>query len=404
MDVARVTALAREVRPVEVGQCTHADVRTLLEASSALRRWLDGVDLAAARRLLDLADTDTTLFPQATLASATRTGQRQADRAMERVATTGLVPEIGEALAEGEVSAAHVDAVTGALKRLEPVARQQFATQGAKLAAIARRSSPDDFARAVNLELRRAQRDEGLALLERQKRDTYLRTWTDRATGMVMGRFAYDPETGLGLLGAIENRLEALFHDEVPDNCPTDPSAKQDHLRALALAHLATHGGGSGRAEITVVIDHETLVKGLHEHSIINTGQDCDLPVETLRRLACGAEIYPAVLGANGVVLDLGRSARLASSHQRRALRAMYDTCAYPGCCVKVRHCEPHHVDPWEHGGSTDIGRLLPLCSRHHHAVHEGRVRLHLAPDRTITITYPDGSVTATGPPRARAA
>ena len=46
----------------------------------------------------------------------------------------------------------------------------------------------------------------------------------------------------------------------------------------------------------------------------------------------------------------------------------------------------------------------FPLCDRHHHFVHEGGWRLHLAPDRTLTVTLPDGRTTIHGPPRARAA
>jgi hypothetical protein len=42
---------------------------------------------------------------------------------------------------------------------------------------------------------------------------------------------------------------------------------------------------------------------------------------------------------------------------------------------------------------------LLPVCSRHHHLVHEGGWRLCIAPDRTLSITRPDGTHHATARP-----
>ena len=36
---------------------------------------------------------------------------------------------------------------------------------------------------------------------------------------------------------------------------------------------------------------------------------------------------------------------------------------------------------------------LLPLCTRHHHDVHEGGWHLTLHPDRTITLHRPDGTL-----------
>jgi len=77
----------------------------------------------------------------------------------------------------------------------------------------------------------------------------------------------------------------------------------------------------------------------------------------------------------------------------------MYTTCGIPGCSVASRHCQPHHITWVSKHGPTDLDNLLPLCSRHHHAVHEGGWHLVLHADRALTITYPDGSVHHCGPP-----
>ena len=122
-----------------------------------------------------------------------------------------------------------------------------------------------------------------------------------------------------------------------------------------------------------------------------STGQD--VPAATVRRLCCDADIIPIVLDGDGVALDVGRAKRVATRDQRRALRAMYRTCAHPGCMVAFDDCDIHHVNPWIPTGLTDLDNLLPLCSRHHHLVHEGGWTLTLSADRTITLCRPDGSI-----------
>jgi hypothetical protein len=117
------------------------------------------------------------------------------------------------------------------------------------------------------------------------------------------------------------------------------------------------------------------------------------LPPDSIRRLGCDANIIPIVLGGDGVPLDIGRAERLATREQRRALRAMYRSCAHPGCTVRFEDCRIHHVQWWEHFGPTDLANLLPLCERHHHLVHEGHWTLTLKPDRTITLRRPDGTL-----------
>ena len=122
------------------------------------------------------------------------------------------------------------------------------------------------------------------------------------------------------------------------------------------------------------------------------------LPVSTVRRLCCEAEIVPVVLGSDGEVLDVGRTERTANRAQRRALRAMHRTCAHPDCTVGFSACRIHHVKWWwEHNGPTDIDNLLPLCERHHHVVHEGGWTLTMTPDRVVTWIRPDGVVYWTG-------
>ncbi len=166
-----------------------------------------------------------------------------------------------------------------------------------------------------------------------------------------------------------------------------------------------------GRPEIVVVVDaRQQTLDANGGTPVVDWGQPVKPPPRALEDLFQRADAHPVIVH-NGVVLhapgetDLGRTTRLASRAQRRARRALYPTCGLPGCCVAFEFTKPHHVHYWEHGGPTDLANLLPVCSKHHHAIHEGGWKLTLRPDRHLTITLPDGTILTTGPPpRIRAA
>jgi HNH endonuclease len=112
----------------------------------------------------------------------------------------------------------------------------------------------------------------------------------------------------------------------------------------------------------------------------------------------------------NGVVvyapgeLNLGRSTRHPNRAQRRTLRGLYPICAIPGCGVVYDSCDLHHVIWWLNNGRTDLANLLPLCSKHHHAVHDRGWQLTLDKNRNLTVMLPDGTTMSTGPPKRNAA
>jgi hypothetical protein len=93
--------------------------------------------------------------------------------------------------------------------------------------------------------------------------------------------------------------------------------------------------------------------------------------------------------GLDGFPLDLGRAVRTANRKQRRALKAMYDRCQFPGCDVGVDYCEFHHLDWWSKGGRSDLHVFRPLCRRHHHLCHEGGWRLIVRADGALDAMAP---------------
>jgi hypothetical protein len=287
---------------------------------------------------------------------------------------------------------------------LEPALRPALVARAERLVSVAREASPGDLERAVDLAVRGVEVDGGVRRLERQRRATRLSEWVDR-DGMWCLHGRFDPELGLVLHNRLAATVDTLFADTTPVCCPSDPGERQGFLRAHALVAL-TQGRGTcgGRPEVVVVVD-TTTVEEATGGPVIDWGYPVTLPDEVLHRILHHAHLHPVIV-RDGEVLDTtgqlnaGRSTRLANRAQRRALRALYPTCAIPGCPVRFDDCHIHHVTWWDRDGPTDLINLVPLCSQHHHAIHDLDWQLHITRNRILTITHPDGTRQTTRPPR----
>jgi hypothetical protein len=318
-------------------------------------------------------------------------------RKERRSKTLDEAPSFGDALAAGAIGAEHVDALANATAQLDDDLKAAVLEHENELLADATSLSPEQFGKACRDLARLLERDNGIERNNRQRRDTYLSRKINRATGMVEGRFAFHPELANKVFGSIDREVASMIAEGTRRGDPEfiDRSVDRSRLAAEALGRLVAGGRQQARpdeADITVIVDGRTFGNDeLHEHSICETIDGIPVPPATIRRLICNGRVTPIIVDVNGVPLDMGRTIRTANRAQRRALRAMYSHCGFAGCDIEFNRCEIHHIWPWELGGPTDLQNLLPLCSRHHHVVHEGGWTLHLAPDRTLTITQPDG-------------
>ena len=81
-------------------------------------------------------------------------------------------------------------------------------------------------------------------------------------------------------------------------------------------------------------------------------------------------------------------------STPRHPRRHGYRCCAQ-GC--RRRITQIHHLHWWEDGGVTSIDNGVPLCSYHHHLVHEGGWTISYNPYTGITrLEGPQGQVLET--------
>lgn len=402
-----------------------ATVTARLGDVAALQRWLQAREIDLTVRLAELADQPGGPDPDAEHARATNRSSHAAGTARRRAHASKQAPAIKDRIDRGQLSGEHLDAFTAAVAGLPSALRPQLLAVQDDLAAdaVARRLTVEAFRDRLRAVVRDIEADDGRDRLSRQKRETSLRMWTDKNTGMgcLSGRF--DPETFMTIQQRIADQLESRFRQDRPTDCPDDPLLAQDWLRAHALADLVSgQVSGAGKPEIIVVIDHDTYLHGRHAHSRVDCGPGIDIPIDTIRTIGGRARFIPIILDTRGIVirhgtpvpnfhelcdglahpvnLDRGRDCRHADRNQRRALRAMYRTCALPGCHTHISITEPHHIRHWEHHGPTDLHNLLPLCKHHHDRNHAEHWNIQMRADRSLAITRNGTTLMTTGPPR----
>ncbi len=369
----------------------------LLGHARRVRGWVDSVEAQVTSRMREL-HAKAGAAPAADL--HTRCGgvsSAEGKRKERRSETIDEAPSFGHALATGSIGAEHVDALASATARLDDDTKAALLDLEDDLLSDAASMSPERFGRSCRDLARMLERDQGIERNRRQRRETFLSRKLNMANGMVEGRFAFHPELANHIFGGVDQHVAAMIKqgEGRGDAEFANRSFDRNRLAAEALGELVTGGHQQHRpleADITLIVDARTATTGeLHDHSVCETTDGAALPPASVRRLLCQGRITPIVVDQHGNPFDMGRQIRNANRRQRRALRALYRCCAFDGCDVMFDRCEIHHIVPWELGGPTDLHNLLPLCAQHHHVVHEGGWKLHLEPDRTLTIIRSDG-------------
>ena len=178
-------------------------------------------------------------------------------------------------------------------------------------------------------------------------------------------------------------------------------------LQAAAITAICARHGLTGdqhgqlRPLALILADADTLAGRIPTAGSPNMDPVCEIvghgpiPAEVARRLLCGADISRIILRGGSEVLDVGMRHRLATGAQRRGIiAAAGGRCEFAGCDAPHHWCEVHHLDPFNpkaSTGPTDLANLALVCSRHHHALHEGHYTLTRGPAGVVT-RRPDGT------------
>ena len=388
----------------------------------------------------------------AALSRHTGMSAREAREATKVAEVIAIVSGAEDALASGDVTAAHLAA-------LAPIANTSDA---ADLLALAAGQSSEDFAKTVQrVRIERA----GPSWSEKQHAARSVKFFNDEY-GCIGMRAVLPPVAGTALKHQLQQIADDAWraahperastlggHDAEPydrrladalislvngghafadqDDCSnrhadtdqdgrsnqdarTDQGANrsrdkddpEDTERATgaATAHEVAPGSAiaSSSSELARRRAAETSAGGPNRPTVVVTINAETLEAEIVGQgpiafteaadLAARADLFAAIRTTSGAILKFGRNRRLASPLQRLALVVRDGGCTWAGCTVDYTRCDADHDPPWEQGGTTDLDHLRLMCRCGHHAhLHETGQNIRRSTDGTSEVVTANG-------------
>ena len=345
------------------------------EALKAIQTAQDALDAAKATRLASLqVSRDFELDGAPTLSTWVRNELRlsakEAATLVSAATTCAHLPAVAEAAAAGEIRSVHVATFTYGLKH---IGHQVVTDSEPWLLDVAKTCEPNELFKVIR------------ALREAIHPEELDQEW-------VKGMDTQDIQVnsvpaGWHVTGFLSTVIGAKFRAVLGSiSAPRDKDDNRSgsERRVDGFDQLLTRLLESGlpsdkgvRPHLSVIVDADTLEDTADQKAgnTPNSGTPAQLAgfgsigPQLLGYLACGSDMTAILSRGNADVLDVGRSFRLATLKQRRAVNARQGgECATPGC--HNTHLEMHHPIWWSRGGKTSTDNLVGICPRCHHLVH----------------------------------
>lgn len=293
-------------------------------------------------------------------------------------------PLIADALAAGDITYRHATDILGCLGKLTPQWREAAEQE---LVAFARDNDPTTLGQLFRALLVRTGADEDVEQAAQRMYESRWATLSKTFEGMWHLDAMLHPEAGAAMAAALAS-LMSRGGEEDTRNASQRRADALEELAHFALEHgqLPDHNGE--RPQLTATIPWDELRRGIAADQLGSATFSGEIAItpHAARRLACDAEIIPAVLGGDSEVLDLGRSQRIWSRSQRRAARLRDHGCVFPDCQAGLERCQLHHLQHWADGGPSDYRNSAHLCRFHHWLVHHRNWSISRDPSGQIEV------------------
>lgn len=315
----------------------------------------------------------------------------QVEKAVDRLAA---LPALQAAVESGQVSMSKVRMVaeTVTQHRAEAAVRDEAA-----LTALALSLSPVQLGRELERWGRTVDDEAGLATGEVLRAQRSLDT-RKKYTGMTELIGQLDPESADIVNTALDARTRADWqHEPAPEhNLRTATQRRVDALVGICTDALNAVGTGDAnptgspkaRPHVSVVIDLATLRDAT---GTAVTERGTFITAEAARRMCCDAGISRIITDSVSQIVDVGREERTFSHALRKVLVMRDGGCRMSGCNAPPSWTQGHHIKHWINGGLTNHANGCLLCSRHHHACHEGGWTITGDPNGELVFTSPTG-------------
>ncbi len=361
---------------VPVADVTVTELQDRVQSTIRGENQLAGIRAEALAELQRRAGTDLT---ERELREKGKKRRRRARSEVETARELEKLPETSKGLREGTIPYDNA--------RILADANQRGTIDETELLDKARAQSPDRFAATVRKHEQQRSQDDGVSKLKHQKSRRYARIRTAIEDGMTVLYGRFDPIAGARIETVLSKKMNELWQEEDPHNRATPGQRMADALEALI-----TRPGKDGLAQdvrLLVIADYDAVNQQLRNGRLEN---GTPIPAGELRRLACDAQILPAIFRGPSVPMDLGMARRKASPTQRAALIARDRACI--GCGAKAAWCQSHHIIHWQDGGPTNLDNMCLLCSRCHHNVHDRDWKVEQTPTGAYRLRPPPPGLT----------
>ncbi len=357
---------------------------------------------------------------------------RKARKTLKQAEQLEDLPETRDALVNNLINSEHAE-ILGNAAKAGPLDEP-------KMLKAAQTQPPDKFRRTLREHQRELDRDDGAAELERQRK-ARCASLTECEDGMWRLHALFDHVTAAGIkrslarsgavwdnrvghaaIGERHRRADVLAdiltgseptasNPNSANGCSSGPSGSGIHPAGpgLGTSTLGTNKpdtastcdcgsvdpeagknrrgrnpGAAARPAVVVVADYD-LINAKLDNPRLSDGEP--LPVDEFHRLACDADVLPALFSAaTGEPMWLGRR-----RHPTPALRAVLEArdqgCI--GCGTSPEWCVAHHITHWDDGGPTQPDNLTLVCHDCHYKIHHKNWQVHKPPDQPHQLRPP---------------
>ncbi|MBK7078241.1 MAG: HNH endonuclease [Myxococcales bacterium] len=198
------------------------------------------------------------------------------------------------------------------------------------------------------------------------------------------------PAAVLGKFTAARRALEAACGHPLTDGdllatlCDGQlAGAAGSHVRDTAAGSHAGDAAAASRPMYQIAITRcPDCTRAWHDVA----GHTIEISETELAQASCDAELLGRVDGDKPA-----RVTKTIPPRTRRAvLRRDRGRCVVPGC-RNARYVDVHHIVPRVAGGDHTPTKLAVLCSAHHKAAHDGRLRIVGTAPGKLRVTHADG-------------
>ena len=219
--------------------------------------------------------------------------------------------------------------------------------------------------------------------------------WAVIWKGICICRLELSGHNAVEIQGIINTEVDRQYRAAVRESETTGrPVPTTAILRARAVTELLRRGADpnpTGQKPVVSVILPVTVDRDGHPTGV-HTLDGTDVDPLTAAVLLCDAFFHRVIVDPSNNPLNMGRTARLFTPAQRKALIVRDGGCIFPGCDQPARRCEAHHRIVWGHDGETNIDDGALICPRHHGLVHCDRPWILLRYDIDGPATAPTRS------------